>query len=563
MKKKLERAIQLSKSGEKDQARVLLRELVDESPELLNAWFWLADAMPTDEQRIPVLQEALSHHAGDPRLTGALSRMLTTLREQGVTNSPAAQDEFQPQNLEESVQPEIEEEPSETLDSSDEFYVSDLYDEEKEDSIPDGPPLRKTTKKGSTNLQYLFVVFLLLIAALVTAYLFRDSLVELWGGGTQAVVMAPSVTSTVLLEIPTETPQITETATVTATPIPPTQTKPVSSGESTPTQVILTTPTNTAVVEEGIFIAVPGGELNDICWSSDGELFAVAGDGGIMIYNGETFTLKLHITLDPAIPVGAVTFSPDGAFIAAGFDQGNSGEELITRARMWKVSDGAEVLSFDYNAPRGDITSLAFSSDGETLLMNAKLDAILKWRVSDGALLEVFKLSESSVDYYGVAFSPDRLSFATFSKFDRVRLYDTLFGEQTAVLGEEKDISNAVFSANSQYLAVMFEERSDVYLWDLPSKEKIKAWNTFGGNVTTLAFDADNQTLAVGTDEDLIKFYQIRTGEEQRVISRQIPGVQEMEFAPDDILFAVRNEREIQIWHLLTDTLVATFRVID
>ena len=569
MKKKLELAIQLSKSGDKEQARKILRELLDESPDIVNAWFWLVDAMPTDEERISVLEEAVFHHPADKRLTSALAKLVA--EQEKVEIKPVSAPTVKPiiTNPVEVLQDSVEEleapenEGSAGLEPLDEELQSEFQDEDQ-DEVPSKAP--KSAKKGSTNSRYLFIVFVLLIAALAVAYLFRDSLIELWAVETPISAEAPTATASEIPLVETdEAPAVspTETMTPTSTEVPPTSTFTPSVGEGTSTAVVITTPTNTAVVEEGIFIAVPGSKVNDMAWSRDGDLFAIAGDGGIVIYDGENFSEKVHITLDPAIPLLTVTFSPDNEFIAAGFDQGKSGEELITRAKMWKVNDGAEVMSFDYNAPRGDIVELAFSNDGSTLLMDAKLDAILKWRVSDGVLLDVIRLSESSVDYYGVVFSTDRLSYATYSKFDRVRIYDTLFSEQAAVLGDEKAVTNAVFSANSQYLAVMFEENQDVFLWDLPSKEKIQSWNTFGGNVTCLAFDADNQTLAVGTDEDLIKFYQIRTGEEQRIISRQIPGVVEMEFAPDDILFAVRNEREIQVWHLLTDTLVATFRVVD
>ncbi len=557
MEKKLQQAIVLSKKGEKEQAGILLRELVNEDPQNLTAWFWLADAMQTDQERVEVLQEAVSNHPEDKRLAGALARLLNT----GVELKK--DDEVVSADFSNDNQVVSYDEFDRQLDESlvDEFDPGIFEDEEPQQAEK---PVQKA-KKSSGYTHFLLIIFVLLIATLAVAWLFRDSLVTFLPSNDQPVAIVPSETMAIVENsaTPNQEPTQTDTPVPTATEPLPTETAAASSPGGTATPILLTTPTNTAVVEEGKFITVSGSQINDITWSLDGDYFAVASDAGITIFNGETFAAKIEITLDPVIPVLAITFSPDNKYIAAGFDQANSGEELITRAKMWQVNDGAEVMSFDYNAPRGDIDTLAFSSDGETLLLNAKLDVVLKWRVDDGSLLDVFTLSASEVDYFGVSFSPDRLSFATYSKFDRVRIFDTLFGEQTAILGEEKDINDVAFSANSQYLAVMFEEQPFVYLWDLPSKTKIKEWNTFDGNVTTLAFDADNQTLAVATDEDLIKFYQIRTGEEQRVISRQIPEVIEMEFAPDDILFAVRNQTEIQIWHLLTDTLVATFRVLD
>lgn len=564
MNKKLTQAIQISKSGDKHTARLMLREIVDESPETLNAWFWLADAMPDDAERIDVLEEAVGHHPEEIRLTSALARLIAERRPADAEQAPLDEDKLaldsDPAHAAKDYDPflDLEEIPN---DEEVDYFIETEELQDEEENLE----LRTEKRRRSRSSTGFFLFLLILLAgAGVMGWLFRDSILALWNPTAVTPVVEPSATeaAAVIQTTATALPSPTAAVVPSDTPIVPTQTAAVSGADATSTPIVLVTPTNTAVVEEGIYVPVPGSQINDIAWSQDGEFFAVAGDGGIVIYDGESFLEKTRITLDPVVPVLTITFSNDNQYIAAGFDSDGSGEEFVTRAKMWKVNDGAEVMSFDYNDPRGDINALAFTLDGEVLLMNAKLDTILKWRVADGALLDVINLSESAVDYYGVAFSPDRLSFATFSKFDRVRLYDTLFGEQLAVLGESKDITNAIFSRSNQYLAVMFEEQPFVYLWDLPSQEKIREWNTFNGNVTTLAFDADNQTLAVGTDEDLIKFYQIRSGEEQRVISRQIPGVLEMEFAPDDVLFAVRNDREIQVWHLLTDTLVGTFRVV-
>jgi WD40 repeat protein len=554
----LQEAIGLIKRGEKEKAREILQTLVDEQPQEIMAWFWLADTMPNEQERYEVLAQALAFHPDDARLQKGLAMLAS------------------------QVQPSFELPEEEVSD----IDPKDLYAEEEEEpeqlEIPglvnetDQPAEQEVepqSTSGFTPLQkrILFAVGFVAALGLVAlgAWLTRDywmaadptenpSVAVLF---TETVELAAATfTSTYL--VTNEETQLTQTPTPTPTSTStPTNTPIVEGNDQMTTAVVVTTPTSTPAVLEGVFSRVQGGGVFDMAWSQDGRLFALAGSQGITLYDGRAFNEILYIEMDPPVLVRTLSFSADGAYIAAGFDRTGSGEEFTTRAKMWRVSDGAEMMSFDYAESRGDIDQVAFSQDGQTLFTNAMLDMILKWRTSDGALLDVYRLSQSAINYYGVVFAPDRRSFAVYSLYDRLRLLDSATGERITFLGDTRDVIGVAYSANSQYLAVRFEDQPVVFLWDIPAREKVREFNTFAGNVTALSFNADNQTLAVATEENLIKFYNLRSGEEQRVISRQIPQVKQMVFAPDDILFAVRNDREVQVWHLVTDTLVATFRV--
>jgi WD40 repeat protein len=555
---KLQEAIGLIKQGEKEQAREILHRLVDEQPQEIMAWFWLADTMPNEQDRYGVLTQALAFHPDDARLQKALTMLAS---------------QFQP-SLEKPEEADFDIDPK------------DLYAEEDQEEVeipgPDNEAVRteereekKQPASGLTKSQkrILFSVGLLAVLGLVVlgAWLTRDywmavdttenpsvalSFTETVGLVTATLTSTNPVTNEEMQSTQTQTPTPTPTSTSTHTNTPI-----VEDNDQMTTAVVVTTPTSTPAVLEGVFSLVRGRLVADMAWSQDGRLFALAGSEGITIYDGKGFNEILYIAMDPPVPVRTLSFSADGAYLAAGFDRTGSGDEFTTRAKMWRVSDGAEVQSFDYAESRGDIDQLAFSQDGQTLFTNAMLDMILKWRTSDGALLDVYRLSQSAINYYGVVFAPDRRSFAVYSLFDRLRLLDSATGERITFLGDTRDVTGVAYSANSQYLAVRFKDKPVVFLWDIPAREKVREFNTFAGNVTALAFNADNQTLAVATAENLIKFYHLRSGEEQRVISRQIPQVQQLVFAPDDILFAVRNDREVQVWHLVTDSLVATFRV--
>lgn len=548
---RLKEAIRLIKQGEKDKAREILRILVDEQPQEIMAWFWLADTMSSEQERYQVLTRAEVFHPEDTRLQKALTKLAPQIHSlveppEGVDVDLDSMDLYAEEAQEEAKNPPL----------------ADDQREEPDEKQQPATNLTQLQKRILITVGLLAVLGLLALGGWLTRgyWMVPDTREDVYVGlsFTETLSLA-TATFTQTNSVATELTQFTQTPTVTITSTP-TNMPIIDDNNPQTTAVVVTTPTSTPAVLEGVFSLVRGSMVADMAWSQDGRLFALAGSEGITIYDGRGFSEILYITMDPPVPVRTLSFSADGAFIAAGFDRTDSGEEFTTRAKMWRVSDGAEVQSFDYTEGRGDVDQVAFSQDGQTLFTNAMLDMILKWRTSDGALLDVYRLSQSAINYYGVEFAPDRRSFAVYSVYDRLRLLDSATGERITFLGDTRNVTGVAYSANSQYLAVRFKDRPVVFLWDIPARENVREFNTFAGNVTALAFNADNQTLAVATEENLIKFYHLRSGEEQRIISRQIPQVQQMVFAPDDILFAVRNDREVQVWHLVTDSLVATFR---
>jgi len=69
----LNRAIELSKKGRKQEARSVLQGLVQREPNNSQAWLWLADAMGSNAERLAVLQEALQQNPDNAFIRRAVS----------------------------------------------------------------------------------------------------------------------------------------------------------------------------------------------------------------------------------------------------------------------------------------------------------------------------------------------------------------------------------------------------------------------------------------------------------------------------------------------------------
>ncbi len=591
----LKKAIQLNKTGKREEARKMLIDIVSEQPENLTAWLWLVDTMDSNHDRVTIIHQAEKFHPNHPQLKQALKQFETDQASDEQARSDTHEPKPQSISTEPAQQTTTPEEDTETIKEEDNIST-DIQDENPADNFEgkgkkglDKPePLSTLRKKAieeekirvktkisahkkqkSTSI-YFFLILFAIITIIIAGILWLK-----WQ----------------FLIFPTTATKVTNTATLTIestntsefSPTPPTaatQTSVPETEESQPTEtpqpsltltqesfvptatsLLAATITPTPAVPEGLFVSLEGETFYDLAWSSNGTYFALAASSGLLIFDGRTFELVQHITVDPPLPVRAITFSDDETLIAGGFDSSATGEEFVTRAKLWNVIDGAEIASFNYNQARGDVDQLAISIDNETLWMNAKYDQIIKWRISDGTLLDVYEFSSSAVDYYNVVFAPDRRSFARYSIYDRIRIFDSAIGEQITTLGTEKNAIHLVYSPNNQYLASTYEKSSFIVIWDIPAKRELRTINTYEESINTLCFNPFNRIIAAATSDDLIKFFDLNSGEELRVISRQITNVNQMAFSPDDTRLAMRNNKDVQIWALQTDKLLATFRL--
>jgi len=153
-----------------------------------------------------------------------------------------------------------------------------------------------------------------------------------------------------------------------------------------------------------------------VTFSPDRRLFASAQhESGLAVglANPPPGTVALPFDYpQDAVAAFDVRFSPDGALLAAGFDDHN--------AKLFRLSDGTRLR--DLAGHSGNVTSVDFSPDG-ALLATAAADGDARlWRVADGALERVIRggggpelFSLGSVALTRARFAADGKSLLTLS----------------------------------------------------------------------------------------------------------------------------------------------------
>ena len=255
------------------------------------------------------------------------------------------------------------------------------------------------------------------------------------------------------------------------------------------------------------------GRINDMEYSPDGTVFAVATTAGIWLYDTETYQ-ETALLVRNNKGVEKIKFGPEGTILAA--------KERLNGITLW-----------DINARQTKKTGLY-----------------------------------ASFLYNNAQFSPDGKIYAHSNHKD-AHLYNIAIGEDKHILKGHPDfITSMSFSPDGKTLASGSKDRT-IYLWDVETGKHKYTLTGHPESITRVSFSPDGKILISIGEDKTIYYWDIATGERKKtladkgLITDQLDKPETLEkvsFSPDNaILATIRFNNTIRLWDTSTGTLIQTF----
>jgi WD40 repeat protein len=283
-----------------------------------------------------------------------------------------------------------------------------------------------------------------------------------------------------------------------------------------------------------------GGNIAGAIFSADQQQIVMADPVQVTWWDHASTHIIAQQPLTQAISSAAA--SPVHDLLAVGASDGT--------IELWSISQQQPVdnLITGYVAP---LNQLAFSSDGQWL---AGLDSSGYLSVTELATGQPWQpQSDLSVGVTAIAFHPITPNLLAVGRSDgSVWWYDVADGQSTTnplTTTSPAPVDHLAFSSDGRELAA--SSLGAVYLWDVETGADLPALQIEGGDVTSLLFNRDGQTLIIGMSDNSIILWDIAAGRRLGTLRGHTGPVNVLALSPDGkTLVSGSDDATVVLWQI-------------